>query len=74
LKHTKAADAKLSSDITSAYKAADSEIETAYKAADKEIETAYKAADSALAARFPIKSADIADGAITESKLSADLA
>jgi hypothetical protein len=58
----KAADAKLSSDITSAYKAADSEIETAYKAAD-----------SALAARFPIKSADIADGAITESKLSADL-
>ena len=69
----KAADAKLSSDITSAYMAADSEIETAYKAADKEIETAYKAADSALAARFPIKSADIADGAITESKLSADL-
>ena len=69
----KAADAKLSSDITSAYKSADSEIETAYKAADKEIETAYKAADSALAARFPIKSADIADGAITESKLSADL-
>ena len=69
----KAADAKLSSDITSAYKAADSEIETAYKAADKEIETAYKAADSALAARFPIKSADIADGAITESKLAADL-
>ena len=69
----KAADAKLSSDITSAYKSADSEIETAYKAADKEIETAYKAADSALAARFPIKSADIADGAITESKLAADL-
>ena len=69
----KAADAKLSSDITSAYKAADKEIETAYKAADKEIETAYKAADSALAARFPIKSADIADGAITESKLAADL-
>ena len=69
----KAADAKLSSDITSAYKAADSKIETAYKAADKEIETAYKAADSALAARFPIKSADIADGAITESKLAADL-
>ena len=58
----KAADAKLSSDITSAYKEADSEIETAYKAAD-----------SALAARFPIKSADIADGAITESKLAADL-
>ena len=69
----KAADTKLSSDITSAYKSADSDIETAYKAADKEIETAYKAADSALAARFPIKSADIADGAITESKLSADL-
>ena len=69
----KAADAKLSSDITSAYKAADSEIETAYKAADSAIETAYKAADSALAARFPINSADIADGAITESKLAADL-
>lgn len=69
----KAADSKLSSDITDAYKAADSAIETAYKAADKKIETAYKAADSALAARFPIKSADIADGAITESKLSADL-
>ena len=69
----KAADAKLSSDITSAYKAADKEIETAYKKADSAIETAYKKADSALAARFPIKSADIADGAITESKLSADL-
>ena len=69
----KAADAKLSSDITSAYETADSEIETAYKAADSAIETAYKAADSALAARFPIKSADIADGAITESKLAADL-
>lgn len=73
----KAADAKLSSDITSAYTEADTnlsnDITSAYKAADSAIETAYKAADSALAARFPIKSADIADGAITESKLAADL-
>lgn len=73
----KAADAKLSSDITAAYTEADTNlsnnITSAYKAADSAIETAYKAADSALAGRFPIKSADIADGAVTESKLSADL-
>lgn len=61
------------SGIDTAYKAADSSIIDAYKAADSAIETAYKAADSALAARFPIKSADVADGAITESKISADL-
>lgn len=71
----KAADEKLSSDITSAYKAADtklsSDITAAYKAADSAIETAYKAADSTLAAHFPIKSADIAAGAITRDKLDA---
>lgn len=71
----KAADTKLSSDITSAYKAADtklsSDITAAYKAADSDIETAYKAADSTLAAHFPIKSADIAAGAITRDKLDA---
>lgn len=71
----KAADTKLSSDITSAYKAADtklsSDITAAYKAADSAIESAYKAADSTLAAHFPIKSADIAAGAITRDKLDA---
>lgn len=71
----KAADTKLSSDITTAYKAADtklsSDITAAYKAADSAIETAYKAADSTLAAHFPIKSADIAAGAITRDKLDA---
>lgn len=71
----KAADTKLSTDITSAYKADDtklsSDITAAYKAADSDIETAYKAADSTLAAHFPIKSADIAAGAITRDKLDA---
>ena len=71
----KAADTKLSTDITSAYKAADtklsSDITAAYKAADSDIEAAYKAADSTLAAHFPIKSADIAAGAITRDKLDA---
>jgi hypothetical protein len=75
----KAADTKLSSDITSAYKAADtklsSDITSAYKAADtklsSDITAAYKAADSTLAAHFPIKSSDIAAGAITRDKLDA---
>lgn len=71
----KAADTKLSSDITTAYKSADTklsaDITAAYKAADSDIEAAYKAADSALAAHFPIKSADIAAGAITRDKLDA---
>lgn len=71
----KAADTKLSSDITDAYKAADaklsSDITAAYKAADSDIEAAYKTADSTLAAHFPIKSADIAAGAITRDKLDA---
>lgn len=73
----KAADTKLSTDITAAYTAADTKLSTditvAYKAADSAIETAYKAADNTLAAHFPIKSDDIADGAITESKISAEL-
>ena len=69
----KAADTNLSSDLTAAYKAADDAVTSAYKAADSDIETAYKAADSTLAAHFPIKAADIADGAITESKISAEL-
>ena len=75
----KAADTKLSSDITAAYNAADtklsSDITAAYKAADtklsSDITAAYKAADSTLAAHFPIKSADIAAGAITRDKLDA---
>lgn len=61
------------SSIDTAYKAADSSITAAYKAADSAIETAYKAADSAILARFPIKSADIADGAVTKSKVSDEL-
>ena len=73
----KAADTKLSSDLTAAYKSDDTklsaDITAAYKAADSAIEAAYKAADSTLAAHFPIKSADVADGAITESKISAEL-
>lgn len=75
----KAADTKLSEDITGAYKAADTSlsntITAAYKAADtklsEDITAAYKAADSTLAAHFPIKSADIAAGAITRDKLDA---
>lgn len=61
------------SSIDTAYKAADSSITAAYKAADSAIETAYKAADSAILAHFPIKSADIADGAVTKSKVSDEL-
>lgn len=75
----KAADTKLSSDITAAYTAADTKLSTditaAYKAADTKLSTnitaAYKAADSTLAAHFPIRSDDIAAGAITRDKLDA---
>lgn len=71
----KAADTNLSENLTAAYKAADTNlsdaITAAYKAADREIETAYKAADSTLAAHFPIRSDDIAAGAITRDKLDA---
>jgi hypothetical protein len=75
----KAADAKLSNDLTNAYKAADtklsSDITAAYTAADTklsaDITAAYKAADSTLAAHFPIKSGDIQAGAITRDKLDA---
>lgn len=75
----KAADTKVSSDITAAYTASDtklsSDITGAYTAADtklsSDITAAYKAADSTLAAHFPIKSDDIAAGAITRDKLDA---
>ena len=44
----KAADTKLSSDLTDAYKAADDAVTSAYKAADNAVTSAYKAADTAI--------------------------
>ena len=44
----KAADTKLSSDLTAAYKAADDAVTSAYKAADNAVTSAYKAADTAI--------------------------
>lgn len=44
----KAADAKLSSDLTDAYKAADDAVTSAYKKADNAIIADYKAADAAI--------------------------
>lgn len=44
----KAADTKLSSDLTDAYKAADDAVTSAYKKADNAIITDYKAADAAI--------------------------
>lgn len=44
----KAADTKLSSDLTDAYKAADDAVTSAYKKADNAIITDYKAADTAI--------------------------
>lgn len=44
----KAADAKLSSDLTDAYKAADDAVTSAYKNADNVVTSAYKAADTAI--------------------------
>ena len=104
----KAADTKLSSDLTDAYKAADDAVTSAYKAADDAVTSAYKKADNAIItdykaadtaisnayaqadtnlnntltklindnvteinAHFPIKSDDIAAGAITRDKLDA---
>ena len=82
----KAADAKLSSDLTDAYKAADDAITSSYKAADTAISNAYAQADANLNntltklindnvaevnSHFPIKSADIQAGAITRDKLDA---
>lgn len=82
----KAADAKLSSDLTDAYKAADDAVTSAYKAADNEVTAAYKNADknlndtltklindnvSTINSHFPIKSGDIQAGAITRDKLDA---
>ena len=82
----KAADTKLSSDLTDAYKAADAAVTSAYKAADDAVTSAYKAADtnlnntltklindnvSTINSHFPIKSGDIQAGAITRDKLDA---
>ena len=82
----KAADTKLSSDLTAAYKAADDAVTSAYKAADTAISNAYAQADTNLNntltklindnaavvnAHFPIKSGDIQAGAITRDKLDA---
>ena len=82
----KAADTKLSSDLTNAYKAADDAVTSAYKAADDAVTSAYKNADknlndtltklindnvSTINAHFPIKSGDIQAGAITRDKLDA---
>lgn len=82
----KAADTKLSSDLTDAYKAADDAVTSAYKAADAAISNAYAQADANLNntltklindkaaevnAHFPIKSGDIQAGAITRDKLDA---
>ena len=81
-----AADTKLSSDLTDAYKAADDAVTSAYKAADATISSAYAQADTNLNntltklindnaaevnAHFPIKSGDIQAGAITRDKLDA---
>ena len=81
-----AADAKLSSDLADAYKAADDAVTSAYKAADTAISNAYVQADTNLNntltelinnnaakvnAHFPIKSGDIQAGAITRDKLDA---
>lgn len=82
----KTADAKLSSGLTDAYKAADDAVTSAYKAADNEVTSAYKNADknlndtltklinenvSTINSHFPIKSGDIQAGAITRDKLDA---
>lgn len=82
----KTADAKLSSDLTDAYKAADDAVTSAYKAADNNVISAYKNADknlndtltklindnvSTINSHFPIKSGDIQAGAITRDKLDA---
>lgn len=82
----KTADAKLSSYLTDAYKAADDAVTSAYKAADNEVTAAYKNADknlndtltklindnvSTINSHFPIKSGDIQAGAITRDKLDA---
>ena len=82
----KAADTKLSSDLTDAYKDADDAVTSAYKAADTAISSAYAQADTNLNntltklindnvaevnAHFPIKSGDIQAGAITRDKLDA---
>ena len=71
----KMADAKLSSDLTDAYKAADNDVTSAYKNADKNLnDTLTKLINdnvSTINSHFPIKSADIQAGAITRDKLDA---
>ena len=48
----KAADTKLSSDLTDAYKAADDAVTSAYKDADNAVTSAYKAADAAISSAY----------------------
>ena len=71
----KAADTKLSSDLTDAYKAADDAVTSAYKTADTNLNnTLTKLINDNAAevnAHFPIKSGDIQAGAITRDKLDA---
>lgn len=71
----KTADAKLSSDLTAAYKAADDAVTSAYKNADKNLnDTLTNMINdnvSTINSHFPIKSGDIQAGAITRDKLDA---
>ena len=57
----KAADTKLSSDLTAAYKAADDGVTSAYKAADNAINSAYKAADDAITSAYKAADATISN-------------
>lgn len=63
----KAADTKLSSDLTDAYKAADDAVTSAYKAADDVVTSAYKKADNAIITDYKA-----ADTAISNAYAQAD--
>ena len=63
----KAADTKLSSDLTDAYKAADDAVTSAYKAADDAVTSAYKKADNAIITDYKA-----ADTAISNAYAQAD--
>lgn len=63
----KAADTKLSSDLTDAYKAADDAVTSAYKAADDAVTAAYKQADDAIITDYKA-----ADAAISNAYAQAD--
>ena len=63
----KTADAKLSSDLTDAYKAADDAVTSAYKAADDAVKSAYKAADDSVTSAYKA-----ADAAISNAYAQAD--